>query len=742
MDRAGSSRSSRPLLPAPSTSKQINNPPRPQKKQQATAACDACRKRKSKCSADRPVCSLCTKYGTECIYPGSVAETRSQSMKRKVADLEIENSSHRALYDFLRTRDLRDIDAVVQRIRAGDDVSSVLQHAEEGDLLLQAAQHLSPRHSAPLNRVPSQRRAAWASMPNPNSGLEFELSSLHQIAYPILLPLEVNKLESSPFEDISPSPLAVLATSRQTTPGNSTEPGGALLDGALSNEPSRASDNPIVLHGLEHSHYCDDHLDQLSIAYWTTVPISDSSAATLISVFLDNDQTIVGFFDADLFVEDLVNQRLRFCSSFLVSAVLYVACHAYTGKDVRAAAVGQTLFNDCKYLFRAERSTDDIVTLAAINIFALGCFFHGEDRLGHELLETARQKGKRLSLYGIHPTSPSALEFSQMPSDQIRATSHVAWGTYVWLTIHVLYYHNEPIEFPPVLPIPGDRGKHGPNDTAEPSGSWPLHLLPSYMGRSFTKLCKLFTIVQEVAMVYIVPEIVPISERVPLSFAEAKYQKLLSWMDTIGQDMAWDDNSPAHLFLLHIYFHCTVLDIFRPFQRIDDHRMKSFSSKDSTPQAVFNASVNQLKRLVLVYRSKHMPESYLAYVNASILHLANAVLKDQVNANSRYYFMLSFRYWQHLYVGYPIFGDIARAFLAMAIQCEMISKAEGKTLMRQLEQHGLHHKVQEMMTSSIIVDYDLALRSRAAAQARSIAQMFDELALASEHGTDIVEVEE
>jgi hypothetical protein len=46
----------------------------------------------------------------------------------------------------------------------------------------------------------------------------------------------------------------------------------------------------------------------------------------MISLFLETDQTIVGFIDADLFVESLVERKPQFCSMFLVSTILYVAC--------------------------------------------------------------------------------------------------------------------------------------------------------------------------------------------------------------------------------------------------------------------------------------------------------------------------------------------------------------------------------------------------------------------------------
>lgn len=76
--------------------------------------------------------------------------------------------------------------------------------------------------------------------------------------------------------------------------------------------------------------YCDSRLEKLQISYWTKVPVSDELAAALISFYILNDHKILGFFDVDLFLDDLVQCRQRFCSPFLVSSVLCIACVSFS----------------------------------------------------------------------------------------------------------------------------------------------------------------------------------------------------------------------------------------------------------------------------------------------------------------------------------------------------------------------------------------------------------------------------
>lgn len=72
--------------------------------------------------------------------------------------------------------------------------------------------------------------------------------------------------------------------------------------------------------------FCDDRLARLDIRRWTNVHIRNDYAAMVISLYLETDHSILGFFDADLFVDDLVNLGTRFCSPLLVNSLLFWAC--------------------------------------------------------------------------------------------------------------------------------------------------------------------------------------------------------------------------------------------------------------------------------------------------------------------------------------------------------------------------------------------------------------------------------
>jgi hypothetical protein len=67
------------------------------------------------------------------------------------------------------------------------------------------------------------------------------------------------------------------------------------------------------------------------------------------------------------------------------------------------------------------------------------------------------------------------------------------------------------------------------------------------MGQTFQTLSKLWVIIQEINTIYILTDETSLDKRVPLSYAESKYQQLLDWADTLPPEMLQDAHSPTHV---------------------------------------------------------------------------------------------------------------------------------------------------------------------------------------------------
>lgn len=102
-------------------------------------------------------------------------------------------------------------------------------------------------------------------------------------------------------------------------------------------------------------------------------------------------------------------------------------------------------------------------------------------------------------------------------------------------------YHVGRIVIPPWLPMPGMQIDREDGQTPE------TYAFPTYMGSTFTELCKLMPIVHEMLHVYYDggDRVAP-SLRAPFDFAEKTYDTLLQWSAALPLDMARGDQMPHH----------------------------------------------------------------------------------------------------------------------------------------------------------------------------------------------------
>jgi hypothetical protein len=224
--------------------------------------------------------------------------------------------------------------------------------------------------------------------------------------------------------------------------------------------------------------------------------------------------------------------------------------------------------DEAERLWRVEQRSHTANTLSALSYLAIATGISGKDELGISISIKLRDLAQKMGLFGVEPTDQLASRFHYLAPEKIKSWASAAWGAYAWLTSVVaismwelranfysyrgIYYPTEPIEFPPILPIPGDLNE--PTDYESPF-LWPPHPLPTYMGHTFQTFSKLWVIIQEINTLYILTDNTSLEKRVPLSFAESKYQSLLAWSDTLLPDMINGENSSVHVLFFQWVIH-------------------------------------------------------------------------------------------------------------------------------------------------------------------------------------------
>ena len=70
------------------------------------------------------------------------------------------------------------------------------------------------------------------------------------------------------------------------------------------------------------------------------------------------------------------------------------------------------------------------------------------------------------------------------------------------------------------------------------------------MGQTFTAICKLWTIFQEMTSTYYDADQGPVEGRVDVAFAINLHQKLLGWADRLSASTTCKETSPHHVLIL------------------------------------------------------------------------------------------------------------------------------------------------------------------------------------------------
>jgi hypothetical protein len=261
-------------------------------------ACENCRVKKARCDGKRPSCSKCETWGTVCVY--SVDH---------VANVERQLKDHRDILELLLSLPEDEALAAHRQLRSTSNLADALSS-------LQGSMH--GRHR------PSSIRTAQAISPPTSSSLEFELTVRHPIAYPTLFPLDIPSLSADPrLRPVQRSQGLLEGSSPSDTMSPSTSSSNDQSGATPSDRPSIKQEEDI---GPHRDKYCDERLHQLQIGYWTGVSIEDEVAASAISHYLKGNHAIFGFFDPDLFIQDLIAHQHNYCSSFLVNALMAHAC--------------------------------------------------------------------------------------------------------------------------------------------------------------------------------------------------------------------------------------------------------------------------------------------------------------------------------------------------------------------------------------------------------------------------------
>ena len=183
------------------------------------------------------------------------------------------------------------------------------------------------------------------------------------------------------------------------------------------------------------------------------------------------------------------------------------------------------------------------------------------------------------------------------------------------------------------------------------------------------------------------------------------------------------------MLLSSIYLHAIITDLFRPLLQgqCSSAPLRTFSANNATPQTVYQASIEQMKRLLLSHRSDMGPEVLSIFWQSCVIYVANAVIHSGDDQHERqFYVNLCLIGLQELYLSYRISGTMVKAIVGMAIRNGALENYQAVDIRRRLGETATRFEMDTWVVRSwIIIDLDLAASDSAGAQGGKLAEDFD-----------------
>ncbi|PHH60750.1 hypothetical protein CDD81_1288 [Ophiocordyceps australis] len=619
-----------------------------------TVACNECRRRKTRCNGVRPSCFSCQEQSLQCEYRHeSVASPASNKLIVEIIGLlnalpAQEASRHLAL------------------LSNQTDAMAML-HILKADL---AGKHL------PADLVVSPALAS-------SSFEKLELETQNPKAYPNL-----GGLQDATCMDPTQSALQL------------GMPRPVLHDAGLGMEnaqvdPHHAQNLSVLASSegaavLPDAPSCDPRLGQLDIGHWTSVGIGNHVAAKCISLYLENDHALLAHFDREMFLSHLIFKQTGLCSSLLVNALLWWTCQVYSDDLPEADCFISKLEYETQRLWYAERSSgrDSMHSIAAAEFLSLGFLAQGRNDQVRLYFSEALQMGTRMRLFCVQDNDTD-MELDHVTNS---ASMCAAWGVFIWIMIMSNFLHQQGTEYPkcpPRIPI----SEYGSFDHAQvqvgPQGADEhlVPLLPAQEGQAFPFMCGLWRIIRGVNL-DLKTSSHPWEEEAPLAFAEYKFRELLTWSNHLPSQFARDDQSPHDVQLLHLWFHASILNLFRPHMKNDSRsRLRTFSSSEGCPAAVCAASIAQLKHLTLCHRLDPT-STYSIMWHITLVHIATSIIDSDVDEPWYTHLVCCIRAYERLSKSQKAAKMTTKALLTIVVGKGNSSGENARRILADLAQDG------------------------------------------------------
>lgn len=197
---------------------------------------------------------------------------------------------------------------IVNRLRAGDNVETLVRSVQTGDMLLQLHDVPEEGHMVSALNEPVAISALDGS-PNP-----YHASPL-SLAYSDETLLDAGSAGGAPSDEAGED-------IEMSGPGVAENAAVSNIEAKMPKIPE-----PVYSTSSAKTQLISAHLDAAKPSEWTSVSSDNALMRRLLAEYCLYDYPFSPCFHMNLFLDDMAHGRIQFCSSLLLNSVLAVACH-------------------------------------------------------------------------------------------------------------------------------------------------------------------------------------------------------------------------------------------------------------------------------------------------------------------------------------------------------------------------------------------------------------------------------
>ncbi|SPJ78507.1 related to pathway-specific regulatory protein nit-4 [Fusarium torulosum] len=536
----------RPLLSGPMRGGPPEAPPpriATRKRSVVKRACEDCRQRKAKVLfaiyVMKPKSDELKGPGRDCQYAAFPYELQAAATQRKHDLLEERMVHHEDLYDSLKTRRPEEVEDILRQIQAGKDINHLTLHCRQIQAL-----HL---------------RILWL-----------------RILRLTILALPVRK---HTIQAVNNGLSVVVLRTPGLPPGQYEHPEYVFEKSWRDTQHRYAEDSMFVdLPGYT-----------LPLSRWTTISDDDRLLSHLLLLFWTWDTICSRVIDRTMFEEDLkaINHpnELRFCSPFLVNALLAVSC-LYTTNQATFLLPndpntrGQAFAKEAARLLPLEDTSPSLMVAQGLTLMnayeaVLG---NGETALSYQSRIQARYLALRLD---------SVLRFTDVAIAGARqrreayALSWISWGFYVWdwKLMHglcrrfIIKKPNRPKTW-------HDEATSSLCKKDSPDYWWfpyPMSVVPqkSLKREIFDAECELAEITEQV-LEFLIPLEDGVAPRRNVKRAMELYTEIIEWKFSLPERLKAENAVLPAAIVLHLTADLIIISMLRPFDGLSKEEFGPF----------------------------------------------------------------------------------------------------------------------------------------------------------------------